>query len=42
MSFDRAFVTTMQSEGGYVNNPKDPGGETYMGISRNNYPHWQG
>lgn len=42
MSFVRAFATTMQSEGGYVNNPKDPGGETYMGISRNNFPYWAG
>lgn len=25
-------------EGGYVNNPKDPGGETNMGISKRSYP----
>lgn len=29
-------------EGGYANNPKDKGGETYKGISRNNWPHWGG
>lgn len=27
------------SEGGYVNNPKDPGGETKFGISKRAYPH---
>lgn len=42
MSFDRAFAATMQSEGGYVNNPKDPGGETYMGIARTRHPYWPG
>jgi lysozyme family protein len=25
-------------EGGYVNNPKDPGGETKYGISKRSYP----
>jgi lysozyme family protein len=29
-------------EGGYVNNPNDPGKETYRGISRKNWPEWQG
>ena len=28
----------MQAEGGYVNNPKDPGGETKYGISKRAYP----
>lgn len=27
------------SEGAYVNNPKDPGGETKFGISKRAYPH---
>ncbi len=26
-------------EGGYVNDPDDPGGETMFGISRRSYPH---
>jgi lysozyme family protein len=26
-------------EGGYVNNPKDPGGETNWGISKRSYPN---
>jgi len=42
MSFEKAFATTMQHEAGYVNNPKDQGGETYMGIARNHHPDWDG
>lgn len=42
MSFARAFATTLQHEGGYSNNPKDKGGETYMGIARNKHPLWVG
>jgi lysozyme family protein len=42
MSFERAFAATMQHEGGYTKNPKDPGGETYMGIARNHHPGWSG
>jgi lysozyme family protein len=26
-------------EGGYVNNPQDPGGETNWGIAKRSYPH---
>ena len=33
-SFDRAFDVLIVNEGGYVNNPKDPGGETNWGITR--------
>ena len=28
MSFDNAVNATLQYEGGYVNDPNDPGGET--------------
>ena len=42
MSFERAFANTMLSEGGYANNPKDRGGETYMGIARTMHPDWLG
>ncbi len=38
MNFDIAFDRLMGSEGGYVNNPADPGGETQWGISRRSYP----
>ena len=27
---------------GYINDPDDPGGETFCGISRNNHPFWEG
>ena len=43
MSFDRAFDTAFDRllghEGGYVNHPKDPGGETNWGISKRSYPN---
>ena len=39
MSFDRAFELLIGSEGGYVNDPNDPGGETKYGISKRSYPH---
>lgn len=37
-SFDRAFAFVVGEEGGYVNNPADPGGETKFGISKKAYP----
>lgn len=39
MNFDTAFDRLMGHEGGYVNNPDDPGGETNWGISKRSYPH---
>lgn len=39
MIFDEAFTRLLGHEGGYVNNPKDPGGETNWGISKRTYPH---
>jgi lysozyme family protein len=38
MTFDEAFELLIGHEGGYVNNPNDPGGETKYGISRRQYP----
>lgn len=38
MNFDTAFDRLMGHEGGYVNNPADPGGETNWGISKRSYP----
>lgn len=38
MDFDIAFDRLMGHEAGYVNNPKDPGGETKWGISKRSYP----
>lgn len=38
MDFDTAFDRLMGHEGGYVDNPADPGGETNWGISKRQYP----
>jgi lysozyme family protein len=38
MVFDAAFERLIGHEGGYVNHPSDPGGETKFGISRRAYP----
>jgi len=38
MTFDQAFERLIGLEGGYVNDPHDPGGETKYGISRRSYP----
>ena len=40
--FNIAENITGRNEGGYANNPADTGGETYAGISRNNWPAWKG
>ncbi len=36
--FDKAFTFIITHEGGYVNDPNDPGGETKYGISKRQYP----
>lgn len=38
MNFEQAFERLIGHEGGYVNNPADPGGETNFGISKRSYP----
>ena len=38
MTFEKAFAKLIDHEGGYVNNPRDPGGETKFGISKRAYP----
>lgn len=38
MSFQQAFQIVIGHEGGYVNDPVDPGGETKYGISKRSYP----
>lgn len=40
LDFERAFKRLVETtEGGYVNDPDDPGGETKYGISKRSYPH---
>jgi lysozyme family protein len=38
MTFDTAFNLVVGIEGGYSNDPADPGGETKFGISKRAYP----
>lgn len=38
MNFDTAFEKLIGHEGGYSNDPHDPGGETKFGISKRAYP----
>jgi lysozyme family protein len=38
-AFDTAINRLLGNEGGYVNNPADPGGETNWGISKRSYPN---
>ena len=37
-AFHEAFETVIGNEGGYVDDPRDPGGETKYGISKRSYP----
>ena len=39
MTFDEAFERLCGHEGGYVDHPDDPGGETNFGISKRAYPN---
>lgn len=41
-NFDIEFEKLIFTEGGYVNDSDDAGGETYLGISRKNNPNWGG
>jgi len=38
MNFDHAVEIILRYEGGYVNDPYDPGGETNFGISKRSNP----
>lgn len=37
--FDKFIDRVLSHEGGYVNDPRDPGGETKFGIAKRSYPH---
>jgi lysozyme family protein len=39
LSWDDVFNRLIGHEGGYTNDPNDPGGETKWGISKRVYPH---
>jgi lysozyme family protein len=41
-NFDKSLEMLLHHEGGYVNHPKDPGGETNLGVTRAVYEQWVG
>lgn len=41
-SFDTAVNLVLKHEGGFVDNPLDPGGPTNMGVTQNVYSAWLG
>jgi len=40
--FNKIYPTIVKYEGFYVNDPRDPGGETYSGVARKFNPNWKG
>ena len=40
--FAAALEKVLKHEGGYVNDPNDPGGETYKGVARKIHSKWDG
>ena len=41
-NFETALEMLLEHEGGYVNHPKDPGGETNLGITKRTWAKWLG
>ena len=41
-NFDKAIEHTLKEEGGYVDNPKDPGGRTNLGVTQKVWEEWVG
>lgn len=41
-NFTKAIEKMLKHEGGYVNDPLDPGGETYKGVARKMFSKWEG
>ena len=37
-NFDEIIEVVLHHEGGYVNDPKDPGGETNFGVAKRSHP----
>ena len=40
--FESSYRRVLEHEGGYVNDPDDPGGETYKGVARKMNSKWAG
>ena len=41
-NWKQAFALMLKSEGGYVNNPLDPGGRTNLGVTQAVWENWVG
>ena len=41
-NFDKSLEMLLHHEGGYINHPKDPGGETNLGVTKRVYDEWGG
>jgi len=41
-NYDKCLKIILHHEGGYVNHPKDPGGETNLGVTKRVYEEWGG
>ena len=41
-NYQKCIETILHHEGGYVNHPKDPGGETNLGVTKRVYEEWGG
>jgi lysozyme family protein len=41
-NFDKAFLQTLKHEGGYVNDKRDPGGMTNLGVTKRVWEEWTG
>ena len=41
-NYDKCLETILHHEGGYVNHPDDPGGETNLGVTKRVYQEWGG
>lgn len=41
-NWPKCFAAVLQHEGGFVNHPRDPGGMTNLGVTRNVWGNWIG
>ena len=41
-NWQKSFELMLQSEGGFVNHPKDPGGMTNLGVTKATWENWIG